>query len=130
MTKPAAPEFGSRLRQIDEQETAVRRVELFSEIATLQSDLAQRRASLAADEQVLAKKFAELEAIEKREHVKAIALAPAKSVYLKTCEAASLLRCNEATAKKKGLKHGFAWKVDGRFMFSEPDLKAYLATAA
>lgn len=130
MTKPTAPDLGYRLRRLDERDTAVRRVALISEIASLQSDLAQRRASLAADELALAKLFSELEAVEKQDHVKALALSPAKSLYLKTCEAASLLRCNEATAKKKGLKHGFAWKVDGRFRFSEPDLKAYLATAA
>lgn len=130
MPKPVPPDFGSRLRLLDEQETVVRRVGLLAEIAGLLSDLVQRRMSIAADEKVLAIKISELEAIDKRETAKAIALSPAKSVYLKTCEAAALLRCNVVTARKKGLEHGFAWKVDGgQYAFSEPELKAYLAKA-
>lgn len=106
---------------------ASRRIDLIGEIAALQSDISRRRTELAADEGLLARKFGELEAIEKGQASRAEAFGPASSPTLTLQQACGLLGCTEATAKKIGERHGFGWCRDGRWRFSRLELTHYVS---
>ena len=107
--------------------SASRRVDLIGEIAALQSDISRRRAELAADEGLLARKFGELEALEKGQAARAEAFGPPSSPTLTLQQACGLLGCTEATAKKIGERHGFGWCRDGRWRFSRLELTHYVS---
>ena len=104
-----------------------RRIDLIAEIAQLQAALGRRRAELAEDEKLLALRFAELEAIEKGQAVKAAAFGPPRSPSVTLKQVCGLLGCTEATAKKLGEKHGFGWCRDGRWRFSRAEVVAYVS---
>lgn len=104
-----------------------RRIDLIAEIARLQGDIGRRRAELAEDESLLARRFGELVAIEKGEAAKAAAFGPANSLTLTLQEAAGLLRCSEATAVKIGERHSIGWVRDGRWRFSRVEVIAYVS---
>ena len=123
-----ATRAAGRLRAAEWALTAVsRRADLIGEIAALQGDLARRRAELAADDGLLARKLYELEALEKGEATKAAAFGPSSSLTLTLQQAAALLGVSEATAKSIGKRHGIGWCRDGRWRFSRNEVMHYVS---
>jgi hypothetical protein len=119
--------FVARLRAAEQASMPSRRVELITECASLQASLVRRRAEIHADEQLLALKFAELEALDRSDVARAQALAPPPKAFLTMKEACGIAGCNDATMRKKIRQHGFGWLVDRRWRISQPDLIAHLA---
>ncbi|MGU3449630.1 hypothetical protein [Methylobacterium sp. 391_Methyba4] len=116
----------ARLRAADEDPATRQKLELIAGIARVQTSIAQRRAEMAADDALLAAMFGELEALEKREARRALALAPPAPLWLTLKEAAGLGRCSVATMKAKAKKHRFGECVDGRWRIFRDELVAYL----
>jgi len=117
----------ARLRAAEQAAMPNRRVELTAECAALQASLVRRRAEIRADEELLALKFAELEALDRSDLARARALGPPSKAFLTMGEACGIAGCGEATMRKKIRQHGFGWLVDRRWQISQPDLIAHLA---
>lgn len=129
---PAAPPLDtktivSRLRAAEHAAIPSRRVELIAECASLQASLVRRRAEIQADDELLAVKLAELEALDRSDLARARALAPPPKAFITMGEACSIAGCGEATMRKKIRQHGFGWLVDRRWRISQVDLIAHLA---
>lgn len=116
-----------RLRAAEYGRVDRRRAELTTAIASLHASILRRRAELQADDVVLARMIDELAALDRADLRRAQMLAPAPPAYLTLGEACRVAGRSENTMRKLIRERRFAWKVDGRWRVSQPDLVAYLA---